>query len=132
MANAAYYVMILEVVETASSGAKVGDVRDSDDGYLAYFSLYLAGLVTFRVSIGSLYILKWKCRYNCSKKYRVKTFKLEKEVAKMRTENGESTDDAEIEEELKKFYEKNKDAISNLDESILKTSLRGTLMGKDK
>jgi len=71
LANVGYYIMIIEVTST-SDGAELGDIRDKDTGYLTYFSLYLAGLVLFRLIFSLMYILKWKCRYTCSKKYKVK------------------------------------------------------------
>ena len=119
-ANMGYYIMIVELVN-GSSGGEVGDVRDSDSGYLTYFSLYLAGLVLFRVTFAVIYILKWKCRYNCVSKYKVQERNLTQEVKQLKksAENGESTDDEEINEELNKYYEQNMDAISRkLDESI--------------
>lgn len=70
LGNVAYYIAILEIIE-ASGGAKVNDERASDSGYLAGFSLYLAALVVFRIFFAVIYILKWKCRYCCSKKYKV-------------------------------------------------------------
>ena len=65
--NMGYYIMIVELVNSSSGST----YRDSDSGYLAYFSLYLGGLVVFRVLFATIYILKWKCRYNCMKKYKV-------------------------------------------------------------
>ena len=85
----------------SSSGAEVGHIRDTDAGYLAYFSLYLAGLVVFRVMFATIYILSWKCRYNCNKKYKVTQQNLEAEFKKLKKQNqGESTDDEEIEKQL--------------------------------
>ena len=84
--------------------------------------------MTFRVIVASLYILKWKCRYNCSSKYKVSRQNLLNEVEKMKTErdNGESTDDAEIHVKLDKIYEANKDAIgSQIDESAIRSSMTG-------
>jgi len=110
---------------STANGGEVGDVRDSDTGYLTYFSLYLAGLVTFRVTFAVIYILKWKCRYNCVGKYKVKERNLTLEVKKLKkhAENGESTDDEAINEELNKYYEQNKDDISRkLDESVMRGS----------
>ena len=59
--------MIIELVD--SNGVKT--VQDSDSGYLAGFSCYLAALVMFRVIFATIYIIKWKCRYNCSSKYKI-------------------------------------------------------------
>ena len=33
--------------------------------------MFLAAIVVFRVVFGGLYVLKWKCRYSCNKKYKV-------------------------------------------------------------
>ena len=63
-----YYIAIVELVNSSSGTT----YRDSDSGYLAGFSLYLGALVVFRVLFASIYICKWKCRYNCSKKYKVR------------------------------------------------------------
>jgi len=123
MANVAYYIMIIEIV-SSSGGTVTGDIRDSDAGYLAYFSLYLAGLVTFRIFFASMYILNWKCRYNCLSKYRVKEQNLENEFKKIKKSNhGESTDDEEVEREIEKIYEQNKNDISKMDESMMGASL---------
>lgn len=72
MANTGYYIMITLLV----NGSSGSTVHDSDSGYLAYFSIYLACLVLFRFFFASIYILKWKCRYNCSKSYKVQKINL--------------------------------------------------------
>ena len=98
----AYYIMIVELVNS-SSGAIV---RASDSGYLAYFSLYLGALVVFRVFFATIYIVMWKCRYNCNSKYKVSSRNLTADfkAIKKSSKNGESTDDEEIEEELARIY----------------------------
>ena len=115
VANAAYYIMIVELVD--SSGGST--VRNSDSGYLAYFSIYLAGLVVFRVLFAVLHICKWKIRYNCSKHYKVKSVNLQQEFKKLKKQSdaGESTDDEIIKEELEKIYEQNRDKIDGLMET---------------
>jgi len=60
-ANMGYYIMIVELVNSNSGST----IRDSDTGYLAVFSMYLGALVVFRVFFATIYILMWKCRYNC-------------------------------------------------------------------
>lgn len=104
--------MIIEVTST-SDGAELGDIRDKDTGYLTYFSLYLAGLVLFRLIFSLMYILKWKCRYTCSKKYKVKQQNLLHEFKQIKktSKDGESTDDEEMEEEIAKLYEQNREGI---------------------
>lgn len=104
-----YYIMIVELVNSDSGET----YRDADSGYLAGFSCYLAGLVVFRVLFASIYICKWKCRYCCSKKYKVPHRNMihDFKTIKKNSKNGESTDDEEIEAELKQIYEKNKQEI---------------------
>ena len=106
LANLLYYILIIELVGGVGS-AEVGDIVDSDAGYLADFALYLTALVLFRVFFATIYILKWKWRYNCVGQYKVKSRNLQEEVSKIKkqTENGESTDDEEIRAELDKIYE---------------------------
>ena len=124
LANVAYYLSIIEVVNSAG-GAALGEVRDSDAGYLAYFSLYLAALVTFRVTFATVYILKWKCRYNCLSKYKVKEQNLETEFKKIKkTNHGESTDDEEMDKELEKIYEQNKGDITKVMDDSMMHSIR--------
>ena len=57
--------MILELVGTADGRL----IIDSDNGYLAAFSMYLAALVLFRVIFATLHICKWKFRYNFRNDY---------------------------------------------------------------
>ena len=123
LGNVAYYIAILEIVQ-ASGGAETGDVRDSDSGYLAGLSLYLASLVVFRVTFAVIHILKWKCRYTCSKHYKVENVNLLEEFKKIKkTNQGESTDDEEINQQLDKLYEENKERIgSMIDETMMHSS----------
>jgi hypothetical protein len=123
-ANMGYYIMIVELVNTSGDN-QVGDVVDADHGYLTIFSCYLACLVIFRVTFAVIYICKWKFRYNFVAKYKVQERNLTQEVKKLKkhSSNGESTDDEEIEEELNKYYDQNKDDISRkLDESMVRGS----------
>lgn len=120
--NTGYFILINELVGGVGPAAQIGDTITSDSGYLTYFSLYLTGLVIFRVTFALIYIFKWKCRYNCSDKYKVKQRNLNEEVKKIRkmTENGESTDDEDIKAELEKIYDANQDAISRkMDETMI-------------
>lgn len=105
----AYYIGIVELVNSSSGTT----YRDSDSGYLAGFSLYLGALVVFRVLFATIYICKWKCRYNCSKKYKVRFRNMiaDLKTIKKNSKNGESTDDEEMEEKLNQIYEKNKQEI---------------------
>ena len=78
--------------------------------------------MVFRVTFALIYILKWKCRYCCIKKYRVQSVNLLdefKKIKKATNDAGESTDDEQINEELDKLYAENKDRIgSMIDETM--------------
>lgn len=103
--------MILELVGTTDTDL----IIDSDNGYLAAFSMYLASLVIFRVVFATLHILRMKFRYNCRNDYKVEKRNMTKDFKKIKNEHrdGESTDDEFIEAELKKIYEKNKNKIDS-------------------
>ena len=104
LANLGYYIMIVELVASSSGST----YRDRDSGYLAGFSCYLAGLVVFRVTFASIYICKWKCRYCCGSKYKVphRNMMSDFKTIKKNAKNGESTDDEEIDAELKRVFDK--------------------------
>lgn len=124
----AYFIMIAQLVGGVSD-PYIGETITSDSGYLTYFSLYLTALVIFRVTFATVYICKWKCRYNCSEKYKVKQRNLDVEVKKIKkqTENGESTDDEDIKAQLDQIYEKHQDAISRkMDETMLDGGRHGS------
>ena len=114
--NVAYYITIIEVVDNNGAGQTY---HDSDSGYLAGFSIYLACLVIFRITFATIYICKWKFRYCCGKEYNVATRNLKLEMKNIKkTGNGESSDDEILEEQLNKVFEKNSDAIGRrLDET---------------
>jgi len=46
---------------------------DGSIGPLEGFSIFIAGLVIFRVFFAICFIITWKFRYNCNKKYKVKS-----------------------------------------------------------
>ena len=120
-ANAGYYIMIVELVNTADGEL----VRDSDNGYLAAFSLYLAALVAFRVVFATLHICKWKYRYNLTNDYKVHKRNMLKDFKEIKQQHkdGESTDDEFIESELQKVYEQNKNKIEN---SVMQSAVETT------
>lgn len=78
------------------------EVNDGTFSVLDGFSMYLAGVVVFRVFFGLLYVLKWQCRYCCNKKYKVTEYNLEQQFKKLKKnrENAESTDDRDDREHL--------------------------------
>jgi len=121
LCNALYYVAIDTLgTSDGNHGAQEGDIRAHDTGYLVGFSCYLAALVLFRLLFASLYIIKWKCRYSCCGKYRVRSQNLQAEFKKIKKTDGESTDDEEIEREVRKLYEENRDAIGqDIDKTLL-------------
>lgn len=83
LGNVIYSIVILSVDQIEGT-AKVGDVKDSDSGYLMTFSLYLASLVAFRCLFASLYMCKWKCRYHCKNSYKVDYVNLHEELEKIK------------------------------------------------
>ena len=52
-------------------------VNDGSFGPLQGFTMFLAGIVVFRVFFALLYVCKWKFRYCCKDKYKVNTYSLE-------------------------------------------------------
>lgn len=74
-ANGAYFVLVLEL-------GSVGDQFDVNSGkftVLDGFSMYLAGIVIFRVLFAFLYVVKWQIRYWRSPKYQIEEYNLENE-----------------------------------------------------
>ena len=65
--NGAYFLVVLAI---GNSGSKTV-VNDGSFGVLEYFSLYLAGIVVFRVTFAILHTIKWRWRYACNKKYSI-------------------------------------------------------------
>ena len=82
-------------------------VNDGSFGPLQGFTLFLAGLVVFRVIFAFFYVCKWKWRYNFNKAYKIKEFNLERNFRKLRADqndDGFSSDDEEIYETAKRIY----------------------------
>ena len=90
--NGAYFFVILNI----GAGGDGTTVNTGAFGALEVFSIYLAGIVVFRVFFALLHTCKWKWRFCCSKKYRIESYNLEKAFRKLKKESrtgGESTDD---------------------------------------
>ena len=69
--NGLFYVAVLNLV-------KIGDdikYIDHDSGYLSYFAMAMAVTIIFRISAAVFFIIRWKVRYNCCKKYKIKSGK---------------------------------------------------------
>ena len=75
-----FYSFVILSLDKIEGIPEVGDVKDSDSGYLLVFSLYLASLVAFRCLFASLYICKWKFRYCCKKEFKVENVNLHEEL----------------------------------------------------
>ena len=93
--NGAYFYIVLRL----TSSGDPQKVNDGSFGPLQGFTLFLAGIVVFRVFFASLYVCKWKWRYNCNKKYKITTYNLERNFNKLRAQqsgDNESSDDEEI------------------------------------
>ena len=72
--------------------------------------------MVFRVFFAILYVCKWKFRYGCDKKYKIKTYNLDRNFAKLRadqTDDGHSSDDEEIYQAAKRIYLEREHEIMN-------------------
>lgn len=54
-----------------------------------------------------MYILKWKCRYNCFKRYKVQSTRFDIRKIKESAKNGESSEDEIIRDELDRILQEN-------------------------
>ena len=106
MANGAYFYFVLSLAGSDSPT----EINNGSVGPLQVFTLFLAGLVIYKVIFATIYVCKWKCRYNCKKEYKVKRYNLEKNFRKMRAKQddeegeGNSSDDDAIYEIAKRIY----------------------------
>ena len=66
--NGAYFLAVLAIGNAAGS---TDVVNDGNYGVLEYFSLYLAGIVVFRVTFAIIHTIKWKWRYTFNKNYKI-------------------------------------------------------------
>lgn len=71
LANVAQAIPII-VINARSEHPKLGDVDDSDPGYVEAFAIYMTGLGFLRFGLAAIYILVWKFRYCCLKCYKIK------------------------------------------------------------
>ena len=64
--------------------------------------MYLASVVIFRFVFGTLYVLKWQCRYACNKKYKIEEYQLEQVFKDLKKNKfaAESSDDVEDRKQL--------------------------------
>ena len=71
LVNGLFYVATLSLVNLGD------DIKyiDHDSGYLSYFAMAMAATITFRISAAMFFIIRWKVRYNCCKKYKIKPSK---------------------------------------------------------
>ena len=90
--NGAYFVAVLRLGE----GKNQYDVNSGKFSVLDGFSMFIAGIVIFKVFFAIINIVKWRCRYCCNKRYKIKaTYSIEKEFKKLRKKDAESSDDAD-------------------------------------
>ena len=97
-ANGLYFVVVLELGQSGDQD----EVNDGTFTVLDGFSMYLAGVVIFRVIFATLYVIKWQIRYNFNQKYKITDNLLEsywnelKKAKKNKSDLAqESTDDQE-------------------------------------
>lgn len=110
--NGAYFFIVLRL-----SGSQNPQYQnDGSFGPLQGFTCFLAAIVVFRVFFAILYVCKWKCRYCCNKNYKIKTYNLDKNFAKLRADqndDGHSSDDEEIYQAAKRIYLEREHEIVN-------------------
>jgi len=102
-ANGLYFYFVLSL--TGSGDPTL--VNDGTFGPLQGFTMFLAALVIFRVIFATIYVCKWKWRYNFNKNYRVTEYNLERTFRKLRNnqqDDGFSSDDEEIYQAAKRIY----------------------------
>ena len=95
LCNGAYFFVVLNI----GTGGDKQTVNTGKLGPLEIFSLYLAGIVVFRVFFAILHTIKWKWRFCCNKKYKIQEYNLEIAFKKLKKEartGGESTDDEDM------------------------------------
>lgn len=100
--NGAYFFIVLKL----SGSGDPTKINDGSFGPLQGFTCFLASIVVFRVIFGGLYVLKWKWRYNCDKKYKIKQYNLERSWKRMRDKEKDdcfSTDDELIYKECERL-----------------------------
>ena len=92
--NGAYFYIVLGL--SGSNDPTL--INDGSIGALQIFTMILAGMVIFRVIFSTIYVIKWKCRYNRDPRYKIKPFNLEKiwQKRSKKDDDGFSSDDEEI------------------------------------
>lgn len=92
------------VINTITS-RKRDVVNDGSIGFLEIFSMYLAGLLVFKVFFATLHICRFKCRNNCcGDKHQVEKVDVEEQYRKMKRRGqlvgNDSEDDRLIQQHL--------------------------------
>ena len=80
------FVLLVENITTSSAEV----INDGSFGLLEAFACYLAFMVLYKVFFGACHILRFKCKNNCSDKYKVGKVNLKKEYRKIKNELGDS------------------------------------------
>jgi hypothetical protein len=103
-----FYILVLQMM----AGISTAEILNSGKlTYFEFFSLFLAGLVTFSITFALLYLAKWKFRYWFDPKYAVTLQNLEEEFRRVKRENGESSDEDKMDEMLNSYYHDNEQEI---------------------
>lgn len=108
-ANVGFYICISLLLNSGSIKDKT--YRDSDSGFLTVFSVYLGALAVFRIFVATIYIIKWKCRYNFCKTFEVHSSTVNLKLIKERSVNGESSEDEAVQMEIDKIVHENKNEL---------------------
>ena len=112
-ANGAFFFIVLGL----SSGGDPTLVNDGAFGPLQGFTLFLAGIVVYKVVFAALYVCKWKYRYNFDKKFQVHEFSLDRAFHMLRDKQGadedgaHSTDDEEVYKAARRIFNEHEEEI---------------------
>ena len=119
-ANGAYFVVVLRLAASADQY----DVNSGKFNVLDGFSMYLAGIVVFRVIFALLYVVKWQWRYARNPNYQVNEYNLERQFKKLKKDKDcqESSDDREDREHLH--------AVARARERTIKTKSKRMVRGR--
>ena len=120
--NGMYYIFVIVLVQSPSSAS----FYSGELTYLDMFTMYLATLVCFRSFFAALYVIKWRFRYNYNKKYQVKEHdlaKIFKDMKRNPNQNGDSSDDEQVQKGFKDYYKKEKATLKPKKDELMASKI---------
>jgi hypothetical protein len=89
MCNALYVIVIQELFNTPKDLANNGKFY-----FIDIIGIFMAGMCLFRLCFGACYLLRFKCKINCDKKYNIEQRDLLKEYKKMKKQGMANLEDS--------------------------------------